>query len=187
MPKITRDYTRNGDEGCTIAGSGEKISKSDIRINACGAIDELNSYLGIVHALQLSDEVKMAISKVQNDLFILGSDLCFTKEYKKKTPVPVIRERHLKGLETRINIISGYLEPLKNFITPSGSLQASHLQYARTICRRAERVVVSLSEKDKVNPEAIKYLNRLSSLLFVSARYENKRQRISEKYWDSRA
>ena len=187
MPRITKAYTGNGDEGCTNIGSGERVRKSDARINACGTVDELNSYLGIINALQLSNKVKKAMSKVQNDLFILGSDLCFTQEYKKKTPVPVIEERHIKGIEAIISRISGCLKPLKNFIIPSGSIQASHLQYARTVCRRAEREVVALSERDEVNPEAIKYLNRLSSLLYQSARYENKRQGIYEKYWDSRA
>ena len=186
MPRITKAYTRAGDSGRTYLGSGKKVSKASPRIEAYGTVDELNSQLGVVLSIGISHEYHAPMLRIQNYLFHLGSDLCIPDSQKNK-PVPVIMEKHVKNLENLTDKLSKNLPPLKNFILPGGCQAAAQIHVARTVCRRAERAVVALSEKEKVNPLNIKYLNRLSSFLFVLARHENKSYGISEQTWNSRA
>jgi cob(I)alamin adenosyltransferase len=187
MPRITRVYTRTGDDGTTALGSGERVGKDDPRIEAYGAVDELNSAIGVALALALEPQLARVLERVQNELFHLGSDLCVPEDRKQQMPVPRIEERHVVALEEAIDGLSGRLEPLANFLLPGGSAGAAQLQLARTISRRAERRLVSLAAVAEVSPSAQRYLNRLSDALFVMARFENYAKGVSEPLWDSRA
>jgi cob(I)alamin adenosyltransferase len=187
MPRITRVYTKTGDDGTTGLGSGARIAKDSPRIEAYGTVDELNSQIGVALAAGVCDSVAAALRTIQNELFHLGSDLCIPEEDKKRTPVPRIEERHVLALETLMDRLSKELSPLENFILPGGSPAPAALHVARTVCRRAERRVLSLSRRESIGAQVIPYLNRLSDALFVMARYENKQSGSADTLWDSRA
>ena len=187
MPRITKVYTRTGDDGTTGLGSGGRVGKDSPRIEAYGTVDELNSSIGAALAAGLNDAIAPALASIQNDLFHLGSDLSVPEEEKERRPVPRIEERHVTALETLMDRLSEELTPLENFVLPGGTPGAAQLHIARTVCRRAERVVVALSRREPVGPYAVRYLNRLSDALFVMARHENKRRGSSDVLWDSRA
>jgi cob(I)alamin adenosyltransferase len=187
MPRITRVYTKTGDDGTTGLGSGARIAKDSPRIEAYGTVDELNSQIGVALAAGVHEPAAAALRTIQNELFHLGSDLCIPEEDKKRTPVPRIEERHVLALETLMDRLSKELSPLENFILPGGSPAAAALHVARTICRRAERRVLSLSRQEPIGAQVVPYLNRLSDALFVMARYENKRSGSADTLWDSRA
>lgn len=187
MPRITKVYTRGGDDGTTSLGGGQRVSKHALRIEAYGTVDELNAQIGAAIAAGLDPELRAALAATQNDLFHLGSDLCVLEEDKKKRAVPRIEQRHVDSLEELIDRLNGELDPLENFILPGGSVGAALLHLARTVCRRAERCVVALAEREPVGACTVKYLNRLSDALFVMARYQNKKAGHDDVYWDSRA
>lgn len=187
MPRITRVYTRTGDDGKTALGGGQRVSKDSDRIEAYGTVDELNSNIGVALALGLDRRVATPLRRVQNELFHLGSDLCILEEDKKKMPVPHIEERHIETLEREMDAYSESLPPLENFILPGGSPGAAALHVARCVCRRAERDVVRLSHHEDIGIFTIRYLNRLSDALFVMARFENMSRGIEDPLWDSRA
>jgi cob(I)alamin adenosyltransferase len=187
MPRITKVYTRTGDDGTTGLGAGGRVAKDSPRIEAYGTVDELNSQIGVVLASGVNDDITAALNSIQNDLFHLGSDLCVPEEEKKLLPVPSIEERHVAGLESLMDRLSEELSPLENFVLPGGTLGASQLHVARTVCRRAERLVVALAHREPVGPHTVRYLNRLSDALFVMARHENKRRGVPDVLWDSRA
>ena len=187
MPRITKVYTRTGDDGTTGLGAGGRVGKDSPRIEAYGTVDELNSQIGLALAAGVNDLIAPALRSIQNDLFHLGSDLCTLEEEKKRRPVPGIDDRHVAALESLMDRLSEELPPLENFVLPGGSPGAAQLHVARTVCRRAERLVVTLSRRETVGPHTIRYLNRLSDALFVMARHENKRRGIPDVLWDSRA
>ncbi|MCZ6552000.1 MAG: cob(I)yrinic acid a,c-diamide adenosyltransferase [candidate division NC10 bacterium] len=187
MPRITKVYTCTGDDGTTGLGSGRRVPKDSLRIEAYGTVDEMNSHIGAAMAAGLDQDLQRELARVQNDLFHLGSDLCIPEEDKARLKVPRIEQRHVDALEQLMDRLSADLPPLENFILPGGSPGASHLHIARTVCRRAERLVIALSRKEAVGPFAVKYLNRLSDALFVMARYENMRRGVQDITWDSRA
>lgn len=187
MPRITRVYTRTGDDGTTALGSGERVDKDDPRIEAYGEVDELNSAIGVALTLELKPVVERTLTRIQNELFHLGSDLCVPEEDKQRRPVPRIEERHVVAMEETLDELTGQLEPLENFLLPGGSPGAAQLHLARAICRRAERRLVTLTASAAVNPSARRYLNRLSDALFVMARFENHANGVAEPLWDSRA
>ncbi|MBI4161897.1 MAG: cob(I)yrinic acid a,c-diamide adenosyltransferase [Acidobacteria bacterium] len=187
MPRITRVYTRTGDQGSTRLGDGRTVSKNDPRIEAYGTVDELNSWIGAALASGLDPALAGELARIQNELFHLGSDLCVPEEGKEARPVPRIEKRHIDALEQLIDRLSEALGPLENFILPGGSPGAARLHVARTVCRRAERLVVALSRTEKVGPFTVPYLNRLSDALFVMARFENLRRGVPDVYWNSRA
>ena len=187
MVLLSRIYTKTGDKGTTALGDGRRVSKDAPRIEAYGTVDELNSHIGAAVATGLDPILQGELARIQNDLFHLGSDLCVPEEDKARFKVPQIEQRHVDALEQLMDRLSAELSPLENFVLPGGSPGAAHLHVARTVCRRAERLVIALSRKEAVGPFAIKYLNRLSDALFVMARYENKRQGIPDVCWDSRA
>jgi len=188
MPRLTKIYTRTGDKGDTGLGGGQRVNKDSPRITAYGTVDELNSCIGVVLAAGHPDnKLAMMLKRVQNDLFHLGSDLCVLEEDKVKIKIPQIEDRHIKQLETMIDELQRSLKALDNFILPGGAPGAAHLHVARTVCRRAERCVLSLSRYEPVGKFAVMYLNRLSDLLFVMARYENKMKEAPDVLWDSRA
>jgi cob(I)alamin adenosyltransferase len=187
MPRITRVYTRTGDDGTTGLGGGQRVSKSSPRIAAYGTVDELNALIGTAIAAGLEPELAGELSRIQNELFHLGSDLCFLEEDKATTPLPGIEEHHVQRLEGLMDRLSADIPPLENFVLPGGSTGAASLHVARTCCRRAERELVQLSEQERVGAFTLRYLNRLSDTLFVMARFENVRKGVAEPTWDSRA
>ena len=186
MPRITKVYTRTGDDGTTALGSGGRIGKDSPRIEAYGTVDELNSVIGAALAAGLNETIAPALASIQNDLFHLGSDLCVPEEEKERRPVPRIEVRHVAALETLMDRLSEELSPLENFVLPGGAVGAAHLHVARTVCRRAERIVVALSRRERVGPHTVQYLNRLSDALFVMARHENNRRGVPDVLWNSR-
>ncbi len=187
MPRITKVYTRTGDDGTTGLGTGRRVPKDSPRIEGYGTVDELNSYIGAAIAVGIDTGLHAELARIQNELFHLGSDLCIPEEDKARLKVPQIEQRHVDALEQLMDRLSTELTPLENFILPGGSPGAAHLHIARTVCRRAERLVIALSRKEAVGPFAVKYLNRLSDALFVMARYENKAKGVPDITWNSRA
>ena len=183
MPKGPRIYTRTGDDGTTGLASGRRVSKADLRVEAYGTVDELNAVLGVVLAEGCRPELADTLERVQSELFDLGTDLCFLESEKEGMELPQIEEGHVKGLERAIDRLSEELAPLKNFILPGGALGAARLHFARTVCRRAERLAVALGASEPVGEWVVKYLNRLSDYLFVAARFENLRQGIDDVPW----
>lgn len=187
MPRITRVYTRTGDDGTTALGGGQRVEKDSPRIAAYGTVDELSSQIGVAIACGLNEELAAELRRVQNELFHLGSDLCILEEDKARFPVPTIEERHVLALESSMDRLSEEVGALQNFILPGGSIGAAQLHVARTVCRRAERELVTLGRTERIGPWTIRYLNRLSDALFVIARAENHRRGIADVLWDSRA
>jgi cob(I)alamin adenosyltransferase len=187
MPRLTRLYTRLGDEGETSLGGGQRVPKDALRVAAVGTVDELNASLGVALAFGLVPRLAESLPAIQNELFHLGSDLCFLEADKSKHPLPQIEARHVEKLEALVDELNAVVGPLQNFILPGGSVGAAHLHVARTVCRRAERAVVSLAREEPVGEHALRYLNRLSDLLFSMARFENKQRGVDEPLWDSHA
>ncbi len=178
---MTRIYTRSGDDGTTALGGGRRVQKDAARVEAYGTVDELNAITGNVVSHGPASEIQRMLNRIQNDLFQLGADLAFPQNKGTITEYR-IQEHHIKQLEAFIDELSKTLKPLENFILPGGSITASNLHVARTICRKAERRVVALDREVKQNP-AVKYLNRLSDLLFVMARFQNKEDGVLESKW----
>lgn len=187
MPRITKVYTRGGDDGTTALGSRQRVAKNSARIEAYGSVDELSSQIGVAMAADLSRRLWEPLKRIQNELFHLGSDLCVPEEDKASMPVPQIEAHHVGALETLMDDLSEQLEPLANFVLPGGCPAAAHLHVARTVCRRAERRLVTLGDTEPIGSETVRYLNRLSDALFVMARYANFEAKEPEIYWDSRA
>ena len=187
MPRITKIYTRGGDDGTTSLGSGKRVAKDSLRIDAYGTVDELNACLGIAMASGVDDEIAAALKRIQNELFHLGSVLCFPEEDRGEIRIPQIEKRHVDWLEELLDRQTAEVGPLENFILPGGTIGAANLHLARTVCRRAERILVALDREESVDPWAVKYLNRLSDALFVMARYENRQKGVGDVLWDSRA
>ena len=173
-------YTKTGDEGKTSLFDNSRVWKSDQRIMSYGAVDELNSSLGIALSLELDPEIKDILIKLQNDLFIVGSDLAnpnMSDEKIRTTP------EMITFLEQKIDLLEPQLEPLTSCILPGGTLLASILHLSRTISRRAETHVIALSQNEEINKDAAIYLNRLSDLMFILARAINHRKNISDIVW----
>jgi cob(I)alamin adenosyltransferase len=187
MPRITRVYTRTGDDGTTGLGGGQRVPKDSARIAAYGTVDELSSGVGVAVALGLDPQLAAALGRIQNELFNVGSDLCILEEDKAAMPVPVVEERHVDALERQMDELQSELTPLGNFILPGGTPGAAQLHVARTVCRRAEREVIHLSRLEPIGPWVVRYLNRLSDALFVMARYENLKRGEQDVLWNSRA
>src|SRR3990170_8105596 len=162
MPRITKVYTRTGDDGTTGLGTRRRVPKDSPRIEAYGTVDELNSHIGAAVATGLDPILQGELARIQNDLFHLGSDLCVPEEDKARFKVPQIEQRHVDALEQLMDRLSTKLAPLENFVLPGGSSGAAHLHVARTVCRRAERLLVSLMRVEAVGEQTLPYLNRLS-------------------------
>lgn len=172
MVKLTRIYTRGGDKGQTSLGDGTRVAKHDARVEAMGAVDEANAAVGLAR-LHTAEEADAMLARIQNDLFDLGADLCRPQQRKAKTPALRVIQSQVDRLEREIDAMNAKLAPLNSFVLPGGSAAAAHLHLARTIARRAEREMTALAGREKVNPIAIKYVNRLSDHLFVLARALN--------------
>ena len=185
MPRLTKIYTRTGDEGTTALGIRRRVSKDDPRVAAYGEVDELNSVLGVVLLVDPSEEIAAPLRLIQNDLFHLGSELCIPIEDRGELAIPTIEDRHIDQLEAWIDAALEHLPPLENFILPAGTRAAASLHLARTVCRRAERSLVTLASIETIGDHALRYVNRLSDLLFVLARRENQLAGKEETTWDS--
>jgi len=173
-------YTKTGDDGNTGLQGNFRIAKSHPRIMAYGTVDEANAAIGIVLTNVLDDDVSQLLSQIQNDLFLLGSDLSNQNLNDPKNRVSL---EMIEKLEKSIDLFELELSPLTNFILPGGNLAAAQTHQVRTIVRRAETLVVKLSDKDEINSNCIKYLNRLSDLMFVLGRLINKRKGIEDILW----
>jgi cob(I)alamin adenosyltransferase len=187
VPRLTRIYTRKGDDGTTRLGGGQKVPKHAPRIEAYGTVDELSSALGLALASGLDPLLETALRRIQNELFHLGTDLCFLPADRERLELPGIAARHVAALEQLLDELTAAVGPLENFILPGGSEGAARLHVARTVCRRAERILTALHAAEPVAGETLRYLNRLSDALFVMARFENKQRGVSDILWDSHA
>ena len=174
-------YTKKGDAGETSLFGGTKTKKSNIRISAYGTVDELNSTIGMVLSYSISKQGKTILSQVQNDLFVVGATLATPDPRKSK--IDQVGNKEIEGLEMWIDRLEEDLPSLKSFILPGGGGAGSTLHFARTVCRRAERETVQLADTEDIPADAIIYLNRLSDLLFVLARYENHQHGEKETPW----
>jgi cob(I)alamin adenosyltransferase len=178
-------YTKTGDEGKTSLFGGERVEKNHIRLEAYGTIDELNSVLGVSLVFCKDELTKNIIGEIQNSLFRVGSELATPPEVKSKAIVAISSDE-IHNIEKVIDEIELKLKPLKNFILPGGSKSASFLHLARTVCRRAERKIIELDLEESINPDIIVYINRLSDLLFVLARFANHISSTPEIEWKQR-
>jgi len=195
---MVRIYTRTGDDGTTSLGTGERVEKSSLRIGSYGTVDELNSTLGVARSIGLTQEGEAVVAKVQHELFHLGCELSMgaaddaSNDAPNDAPNdaidgPHVEARHVESIESAIDSLSDRLPALSNFILPAGAASASQLHVARCVCRRAERELTALRASEPVRDLALRYLNRLSDLLFVLARFENSAAGVADDVWDSSA
>jgi cob(I)alamin adenosyltransferase len=183
MPRLTRIYTKTGDEGMTGLGGGQRVPKDSRRVEAYGTVDELNSQLGLALSTGLCERLMAELVQIQNELFDLGADLATPAVTQARHPVPTVQARHVERLEALIDELNAVVGPLANFVLPGGSRGAAQLHVARTVCRRAERKATGLARVEQIGPAVLPYLNRLSDLLFVMARFENRQREVAEPLW----
>ncbi len=176
--RLSKIYTRTGDDGTTGLGDGTRVSKDSLRVEAYGTVDELNSVIGLLLTHTLPEEIHECLVGVQHRLFDLGGELCLPGH-------TAIKQHHVNELEQILDDLNANLSPLKDFILPGGSTAAAVCHVARTVCRRAERRIISLSKQEQVSEVAIHYLNRLSDLLFVIGRTLNAEADYSDVLWRS--
>ena len=174
--RLSRIYTRTGDDGTTGLGDGTRVAKDSARVGAYGTVDELNSAIGIVLACDLGERIREVLTQVQHDLFDLGGELCIPG-------MAMVHAADIERLEHTLDAFNADLPVLKEFILPGGGVAAAHCHLARTICRRAERKVITLTRQETVRAEAVHYLNRLSDLLFVIARVLARESGHGEVLW----
>ncbi len=172
MVELTRIYTRGGDKGKTSLSDGSRVAKHHLRVEAYGTVDEANSVIGLAR-LHVSPPLDAILGRVQNDLFDCGADLATPIQDTPEYPPLRMSETQVAWVETQIDAFNAKLDALKSFILPGGSAASAYLHQARTVCRRAERLTSALAESEEITADALKYLNRLSDLLFVLARTEN--------------
>ncbi|GHH00578.1 cob(I)yrinic acid a,c-diamide adenosyltransferase [Pseudodonghicola xiamenensis] len=176
MVVLNKIYTRTGDKGDTALGNGTRVPKYSPRVDAYGTVDELNAFLGVARLAASDTEMDTALARIQNDLFDLGADLCrpeMEKDAQADYPPLRIIAAQVDRLEAEIDAMNASLAPLRSFILPGGAPLAAQLHVCRTVSRRAERAAVELAAHETVNPEAVRYLNRLSDWFFVAARTAN--------------
>lgn len=189
MVVLNRIYTRTGDAGDTALGSGERVSKAHLRIQAYGTVDETNATLGIVRLHTGADDMRKLdamLGRIQNELFDLGADLCVPDTGKDLGYEPLrILPRQYERIEAEIDDLNGELAPLRSFVLPGGHPAAAHLHITRTVCRRAERLIVELAAQpgEHVSDGAIAYVNRLSDFFFVASRWANARSGAGDVLW----
>ncbi len=187
MVRINRVYTRAGDDGTTALVGGQRVPKDSLRIEAYGTVDELNSVIGTAIASGATDSIAGALVSIQHELFNLGSVLALDPADAERIALPSVGAAHIAALETTIDAWNDSLTALTSFVLPGGDLAAAQLHVARTVCRRAERVVLALSRVEDVPADIVTYLNRLSDLLFVASRAQNQATGTPEVLWDSHA
>ncbi|GAB4512296.1 MAG: cob(I)yrinic acid a,c-diamide adenosyltransferase [Roseibium sp.] len=176
MVVLNKIYTKTGDDGTTALGSGERRPKNDLRIEAYGTVDETNAVVGLVrlHTQTANPDVDVVLGRIQNDLFDLGADLATPETDQDLGYEPLrVTDAQVTAIENSIDTFNADLSPLRSFVLPGGSAAAAHLHLARTVSRRAERLMVELAAREKVNPAAVRYMNRLSDFFFVASRFLN--------------
>jgi cob(I)alamin adenosyltransferase len=180
-------YTKTGDDGTTGLFNGKRVGKNSLRVDAYGTVDELNTVVGLAISFGCPEPVKNDLQNISETLFSVGADLATPiDDGIKSQAIERINEEEITRLENAIDRYEEEMQPLKNFILPGGSHSAAHLHNARTVCRRAERLVVELSSQEKINENIMKYLNRLSDYLFDAARYVNHLLDVDERLWKGR-
>jgi len=172
MVRLTKIYTRGGDKGETSLGDGARVPKHALRVEAYGTVDEANATVGLAR-LHTTGEVDTMLARIQNDLFDLGADLCTPEAENPKHPPLRVSQAQIDRLEREIDAMNAKLKPLDSFILPGGTPAAAYLHLARTVARRAERLMTQLATREAINPLGIAYINRLSDHLFVLARHVN--------------
>ena len=175
MVVLNKIYTKTGDDGETALGNGARVAKHSMRVTAYGTVDETNATVGLAR-LHATGEMDAQLARIQNDLFDLGADLCRPNmERDHESPYPPLRmaPAQVARLEAEIDVMNAQLTPLRSFILPGGSVLAAQMHLCRTVCRRAERLTVELATMESVNPDAVKYLNRLSDWFFVAGLIAN--------------
>lgn len=184
MVVLSKIYTRRGDDGTTALGTHERVPKYALRVAAYGTVDETNAAIGMarVHLGAAHAEMDARLVRIQNDLFDVGSDLCVPDRGTKPDYQPPVTDTQVKRLEDEIDELNASLQPLRSFVLPGGTPGAAALHVARTVCRRAERLMVELAASEPVNAAALKYINRLSDFLFVASRTVNDQGR-SDVLW----
>ena len=177
MVVLSKIYTRTGDDGTTALGSGRRVAKYDLRVECYGTLDETNAAIGLarVHTKESNAALDAMLARIQNDLFDLGAELCYPDESKDARGRLSVSDAQVERLEGEIDTLNRELQPLRSFMLPGGTPAASFLHLARTVSRRAERLMVALSSRanEPVGEAALRYINRLSDFLFVAARYAN--------------
>jgi len=177
-------YTKTGDAGDTSLFGGKRVQKSTLRIDTYGTVDELNALLGVARALHPHSDIEELLEQIQNQLFVLGADLATPFDSAPAT-FQRIQQKDIQFLEETIDRLDTQLQPLNSFILPGGSMVSAQLHVARTVCRRAERLVDALGRKEEIGKLPLIYLNRLADLLFVTARYVNTLAGIEETKWNA--
>ena len=176
--RLSKIYTRTGDDGTTGLGDGTRVAKDSLRVDAMGDVDELNSIIGLILTENVPEILTDLLTQVQHDLFNLGGEICIP-DYV------ILQQANIDNLEEAIDTLNDNLAPLKEFILPGGTKAASFCHLARTVCRRAERKLITLARDEKVTAISLKYLNRLSDLLFVLCRVINKEAGVADVLWNN--
>jgi len=176
--RLSKIYTRTGDNGTTGLGDGTRVAKDSLRVDAMGDVDELNSVIGVLLTEAVPDILVDLLTQVQHDLFNLGGEICIPDYI-------ILQQANIDNLEEAIDTLNDDLQPLKEFILPGGTKAAAFCHLARTVCRRAERKLITLARDEKVTAISLKYLNRLSDLLFVLCRIINKEAGVSDVLWNN--
>ncbi len=174
--RLSKIYTRTGDDGTTGLGDGSRVSKDSLRVDAMGDVDELNSVLGLLIAEAVPANLAALLTEIQHDLFNLGGEICIPNYI-------ILQQSRIDDVEQAIDVLNHQLSPLKEFILPGGTKAAAYCHLARTVCRRAERKLIALNRAEKVTNISLCYLNRLSDLLFVMCRIINKEAGVSDVLW----
>lgn len=177
--RLSKIYTRTGDAGKTGLGDGTRIAKNDVRVHAMGEVDELNAVLGLLLTETLAEDVRTCLTQVQHDLFDLGGELCMPDH-------AILQANQVTYLEHTLDAWNADLPPLKEFILPGGAKTAAYCHLARTVCRRAERVLHALHQTTPISEVALQYINRLSDLLFVLCRVLNKQAEVPDVLWHNK-
>lgn len=174
--RLSKIYTRTGDQGTTGLGDGSRINKDSLRVEAMGDVDELNAVIGIMLTGQLPETIRQTLTRVQHDLFDLGGEICIPGH-------AMVKAERVTDLENILDALNDVLEPLKEFILPGGVQAAAYCHLARTVCRRAERTLIKLGRAEAVTEVSLQYINRLSDLLFVMCRSINHAAGVSDVLW----
>lgn len=177
--RLSKIYTRTGDNGTTGLGDGSRINKDSLRVDAMGDVDELNSVIGIMMTEGVPEILQATLTEIQHDLFNVGGEICIPGYV-------ILPQSRVEDLEEAIDALNDTLEPLKEFILPGGTKSAAYCHLARTVCRRAERKLIELNRAEKVTDVSLQYLNRLSDLLFVMCRTINKHANVNDVLWQNK-
>ena len=178
--RLSKIYTRTGDDGTTGLGDGTRVAKDSLRVQAMGDVDELNSVIGLLLTEPVSDKIRSTLTEIQHDLFNIGGEICIPN-------YEMVQAERVTALEAILDDFNDTLTPLKEFILPGGSRAASYCHLARTVCRRAERTMHALNALEKITEISLQYINRLSDLLFVLCRVINKEAGVSDVLWNNKS